>query len=574
MIQADSGHFLASPYGGAFAVGNDDEDVWGGLTGTEIGEAFGVGGLGMGGGTGDGTIGLGDYGTIGKGSGSGYGRGSGAGFGGRGTPRRTRKGAGHLGASMHADFVGLGLVSQIEEATKLAEKSAALAEAHAIPDEPEAEPAAKSRPKRRAPTGLRSNASRFVGRGVPLVRQSLPKTTGPLDRDVVRRIVRAHLNEIRFCYNQGLALDLAEGEVAAAFEIDAGGHVRATKASSSDLAPRTTRCIERAVERWRFPGAAATTRVDMSWSMRALSPMGRLKRPRPGRAPHEGGYAAVQAALHSGAIPDAVELAELWVAEQPGDVVALLGLGEALETDGQRDLAARVYGSIIDLHPDRADLRRVAGERLHRLGDALPLAIDTFEKALAQRPDHQGSYRLLAMSLLQSGAFARAFAALEDGLRANAPFGRFAGSRGLLAADLELVGAIWATKDPARASAIDVRLEGLGLARDAGPSARAVVHWETDASDVDLHVTASDGPAPSVRADVVDGYGPEWTLVRDALPASLRIRLHHYARGPVGYAGGTVHVLTHDGAGSFDLTTQPFLLMTDRGLLDLGTFEV
>jgi Ca-activated chloride channel family protein len=47
MVQEESGHFLASPYGGSFAVGSDDEDVWGGLEGTEIGEAFGVGGLGL-----------------------------------------------------------------------------------------------------------------------------------------------------------------------------------------------------------------------------------------------------------------------------------------------------------------------------------------------------------------------------------------------------------------------------------------------------------------------------------------------------------------------------------------------
>ena len=47
MVQKESGHFLASPYGGSFAVGSDDEDVWGGLEGTEVGEAFGVGGLGI-----------------------------------------------------------------------------------------------------------------------------------------------------------------------------------------------------------------------------------------------------------------------------------------------------------------------------------------------------------------------------------------------------------------------------------------------------------------------------------------------------------------------------------------------
>ncbi|HEY0135618.1 MAG TPA: VIT and VWA domain-containing protein, partial [Nannocystis sp.] len=35
-MQADAGHFLASPHGAAFAAGDDDADVWGGLTGTEI----------------------------------------------------------------------------------------------------------------------------------------------------------------------------------------------------------------------------------------------------------------------------------------------------------------------------------------------------------------------------------------------------------------------------------------------------------------------------------------------------------------------------------------------------------
>jgi Ca-activated chloride channel family protein len=60
-----AGHYLASPYGGAFAVGNDDEDVWGGLTGAEVGEAYEAGGLGLigtgrgGGGDGQGTLRLG-----------------------------------------------------------------------------------------------------------------------------------------------------------------------------------------------------------------------------------------------------------------------------------------------------------------------------------------------------------------------------------------------------------------------------------------------------------------------------------------------------------------------------------
>lgn len=56
-----------------------DADAWGGLSGSEVGEAYGVGGLGLvgtgrgGGGTGEGTIGLGTTGGSGHGYGSGYG---------------------------------------------------------------------------------------------------------------------------------------------------------------------------------------------------------------------------------------------------------------------------------------------------------------------------------------------------------------------------------------------------------------------------------------------------------------------------------------------------------------------
>jgi Ca-activated chloride channel family protein len=51
----------SSPYGGAYAVGNDDEDVWGGLTGQQVGEANGLGLIG----TGRGGGGVGQAGILG-----------------------------------------------------------------------------------------------------------------------------------------------------------------------------------------------------------------------------------------------------------------------------------------------------------------------------------------------------------------------------------------------------------------------------------------------------------------------------------------------------------------------------
>ena len=76
VLASQEGHFLASVDGGAFAVGNADEDVWGNLVGTEIGEAYGVGGLGLvgtgrgGGSDAAGVIGLGYSNLLGHGTGT------------------------------------------------------------------------------------------------------------------------------------------------------------------------------------------------------------------------------------------------------------------------------------------------------------------------------------------------------------------------------------------------------------------------------------------------------------------------------------------------------------------------
>lgn len=73
------------------ALGTDPTSSLGALWGDQIGDSFGVGGLGLtgvgrGGGTGEGTIGLGNIGTIGHGAGTGSGQGFGSGAGLRGAP--------------------------------------------------------------------------------------------------------------------------------------------------------------------------------------------------------------------------------------------------------------------------------------------------------------------------------------------------------------------------------------------------------------------------------------------------------------------------------------------------------
>ena len=84
-----------------------------------------------------------------------------------------------------------------------------------------------------------------------------------IDRDMVRRIVRAHINEVRSCYNAGLTKNPSlEGRVLIKFTIIPTG-----KVSSAMVEENTTKdtavgnCIAKAVKRWSFPKVAKGTAI-------------------------------------------------------------------------------------------------------------------------------------------------------------------------------------------------------------------------------------------------------------------------------------------------------------------------
>lgn len=87
----------------------------------------------------------------------------------------------------------------------------------------------------------------------PAVRTPKAEVIGALDKDIVRRIVRAHIDEVRYCYNEGLKLDpeLA-GRVVVDFVVGSEGKVTRSTAKS-DMDGEVPECIAKAVGRWMFP---------------------------------------------------------------------------------------------------------------------------------------------------------------------------------------------------------------------------------------------------------------------------------------------------------------------------------
>jgi OmpA family/Tetratricopeptide repeat len=295
-------------------------------------------------------------------------------------------------------------------------------------------------------------------------------------------------------------------------------------------------------------------------------------------------FAEATALLKAGKPQQARSAAQSWRDQRPADVLALLALGAAAEATGDLPLAARAYGSLIDLFPSQADDRRLAGERLERLGgDALALAVDTFRQARAQRPDQPSSHRLLAYALVRAGQPAAALDIALEGVRQNYPTDRFAGVGPILREDAGIIAAAAIRQNPGTRENIMRRLAAAGVGLATWRSLRFVLSWETDASDVDLHVKDGRGgiawySRPNLEsggrlyADVTTGYGPECFAI-DGAPTAYPYALSvtYFNRGPTGYGLGQVQVIEHDGSGQLRFDDRPFVLLENRGQQDLGT---
>lgn len=90
---------------------------------------------------------------------------------------------------------------------------------------------------------------------------------GSLDKEIVRRIVRAHIDEIRYCYNEGLTEDpeLA-GRVVIQLTLGEDGRASESKVASSDLSnDAVEECMANAMARWPFPAPKDGQKVVLSY---------------------------------------------------------------------------------------------------------------------------------------------------------------------------------------------------------------------------------------------------------------------------------------------------------------------
>ncbi|GAB4299261.1 MAG: hypothetical protein Kow0090_14720 [Myxococcota bacterium] len=170
----------ANPFGGT-GLGGDLRNALGGVVGRNIGDSWGLGGLGLrgmgpgGGGDSFTSIGLGTVGTRGRGAGEG---GYGAGYG----------------------------------------------------------------------LGTKADKNINISTGAPII-------LGSLDRELIRRVIHAHRNEIKYCYTRQLAInETLQGKIRVTFTIGGDGRVLNSSVKETTMNNfQVENCLVQKIKTWKFP---------------------------------------------------------------------------------------------------------------------------------------------------------------------------------------------------------------------------------------------------------------------------------------------------------------------------------
>ena len=211
------------------------------------------------------------------------------------------------------------------------------------------------------------------------------------------------------------------------------------------------------------------------------------------------------------------------------------------------DLALQSLSNIAELELEEAALLRVLGHRLRQIGQ-FDLAVRTFERVLALRPEEPQSSRDLALALVARGDNARAAknakpqAGRADYARALELFARIVRER-------------WDGRFPeVELFALEEANHLIPRAKEAGITAmpldprfvklldldvRIVMTWHADNTDLDLWVVEPTGEKAYfghnrttigglVSRDFTQGYGPEEYLLHRSAPGAYSIQTNYF----------------------------------------------
>lgn len=220
---------------------------------------------------------------------------------------------------------------------------------------------------------------------------------------------------------------------------------------------------------------------------------------------------------------------------------------------GDLDGAVRALSTIVEENAGRGDALRLVGYRLLDLKQPAQAA-GLFSRVLRSRPFEPHSFRDLARSLEDAGRLPLA-GLMYEAVLAGTWHGRFGEALKTVTRE-EYVRLLRAALKDTKVTKLQRdffadRLEFLARA-EAAADLRVSITWNTDGTDVDLHVIEPSGARVSYQnkksadggelsQDLTDGYGPERYHIKQARRGEYKVMVHYF-RANRNLLGNETHV--------------------------------
>ncbi|MDR0563950.1 MAG: DUF2135 domain-containing protein [Azoarcus sp.] len=272
----------------------------------------------------------------------------------------------------------------------------------------------------------------------------------------------------------------------------------------------------------------------------------------------------------------------IYLDERPdyeNSVAFYLDVAYALAQRGQKALSLRVLSNLAEMNLENRQILRVLGYRLLEAG--LPKqAVLIFQRVLALAEDEPQSYRDLGLAYDAAGEHQLAVERLYDVVEKSF-IRNFPGIEVIALTELNAIAANAPT--PLNTQRIDSRFlvnRPLDL--------RATLTWDTDETDIDLHVIDPDGEEAfyghplsrqggRVSPDNTQGYGPEEFTLRKAKPGKYRVEVKFYGHRQQFISDSTVIQLdffTRFGSRNVQKQSVTMRLKKQGDKIQVGEFEV
>jgi tetratricopeptide (TPR) repeat protein len=227
------------------------------------------------------------------------------------------------------------------------------------------------------------------------------------------------------------------------------------------------------------------------------------------------------------------DLYRVYLDERPdyeNSVAFYLDVSHQLALRGQEALSLRVLSNLAEMNLESRSILRVLGYRLLEAGRARQAAI-IFRRVLAMGEEEPQSYRDLGLAYAAIGEYQMAIDRLYDVVERD--FGRtFPGIEVIALTELNsIVAASSVELDTGRIDPRFLSNRPLDL--------RVVLTWDSDNTDVDLHVIDPNGEETfysvplsyqggRITPDNTVGYGPEEFSLKLAKPGKYRVEVNFY----------------------------------------------